>query len=595
MKHLKTIFSRVLRLRYSGAIALTFIIAIQTIFITNIFFDQKVSYHCDEIYSYGLANNYYQPYLEGGDVYDSSYENINEWVSGELYHNYLTVQPDQRFRYDSVWYNQSLDRHPPLYYVCIHTICSFFPDSFSFVYGFVLNLVCFAVTQIFLYLLNKRLLRSQWAALLACCVWGCSIGNVNLTLFVRMYSMLTMFVVMMLYFHVKLIAEDRSNKAKWKLLLPLYVVTLAGSMTQYLFLVAAFLIAVCFCLRYLIQRRWLDFLRYGCTMLGSVLTFFLIYPPAIRQMLAENGKEHTNFWFQLESAMRSLLNNTIGMGFSDIVWWLHMLPLMLLLIAAFMLPIMYLFRQSAPIKKMVQRVKAMPTGIKKWQLRSFSMWLKRVDPMTIFMLLIVLAVMVLIADKIPFYFGYAVRYLYMVMPLMITVMISCLYWLVKRFKAGKLLLTLFCLCPIVTNLCGMTLPPYMTYQNTLSMSTVLRGNNVVVLTYDRTNYDQYSPYAYELCETDHVFFTSLEDYDVYIDAINTMPSDEELDVLIYYVDTKEDERGRYIIGDLVAGKNGERRKIYCEDILSRFQAQGQPEYVGEYHFVEGSFLTYRFS
>ena len=316
---------------------------------------------------------------------------------------------------------------------------------------------------------------------------------------------------------------------------------------------------------------------------------------AIRQMLAENGKEHTNFWFQLESAMRSLLNNTIGMGFSDIVWWLHMLPLMLLLIAAFMLPIMYLFRQSAPIKKMVQRVKAIPTGIKKWQLRSFSMWLKRVDPMTIFMLLIVLAVMVLIADKIPFYFGYAVRYLYMVMPLMITVMISCLYWLVKRFKAGKLLLTLFCLCPIVTNLCGMTLPPYMTYQNTLSMSTVLRGNNVVVLTYDRTNYDQYSPYAYELCETDHVFFTSLEDYDVYIDAINTMPSDEELDVLIYYVDTKEDERGRYIIGDLVAGKNGERRKIYCEDILSRFQAQGQPEYVGEYHFVEGSFLIYRFS
>lgn len=594
MKHLKTIFSRVLRLRYSGAIVLAVMIAIQAVFITHIFFDQKVSYHCDEIYSYGLANNYYQPYLEGGDVYDSSYENINQWVSGKLYHNYLTVQPDQRFRYDSVWYNQSLDRHPPLYYVCIHTICSLFPDSFSFVYGFVLNLACFAVTQIFLYRLNKRLLRSRWAALLVCCVWGGSIGNVNLTIFVRMYSMLTMFVVMMLYFHVQLMAQERSDKAKWKLLLPLYVVTLAGSMTQYLFLVTAFLIAVCFCLRYLIQRRWLDFLRYGCTMLGSVLTFFLIYPPAIRQMLAENEKEHTNFWFQLESAMRSLLNNTLGMSFSDIVWWLHVLPLLFLLVVAFIIPMMYLFRQTKWVTNIVQGIKAIPTNLKKLRLRSFAVWLGKVNPMTIFMLLIVLAVMGLIANKIPFYFGYAVRYLYMVMPLMITVVISCLYWLVKRYRAGKMLLTLFCLCPLVMNGCNMNLSPYMTYQNTLSMSDIVRGNNVVVLTYDRTNYDQYSPYAYELRETDHVFFTSLEDYDLYIDAINTMPSDRELDVLIYYVDTKEDEQGRYIIGDLVAGKSGERRKIYCEDILSRFHAPGRPEYVGEYHFVEGSFLIYRF-
>ena len=151
--------------KYFIHIALSLIILLQLVNITNIIVNKKIAFHSDEIFSYGLANSFYEPYLETDSVRDRIGEghlnNIGHWISSDIIRKYVTVQKGEQFRYDSVWYNQSKDRHPPFYYSVIHTISSFFPDVFSYVFGFAVNFVCFVITQIFLYRLSRNILKSK--------------------------------------------------------------------------------------------------------------------------------------------------------------------------------------------------------------------------------------------------------------------------------------------------------------------------------------------------------------------------------------------------------------------------------------------------
>ena len=123
------------------------IILIQLLYSTFMFVYKKNGTHSDEIWSYGLANSYYKPfvYLPDGiyqDEYRGGYEGSDitgKWIDGKVMNDYVTVQKGERFTYGSVYHNQVLDHHPPLYYSILHTICSFFPDRFSFWYAYAIN------------------------------------------------------------------------------------------------------------------------------------------------------------------------------------------------------------------------------------------------------------------------------------------------------------------------------------------------------------------------------------------------------------------------------------------------------------------------
>ena len=90
----------------------------------NTFTVKKTGENADEVRSYGLANSYYQPYIFMDD--DLKTINFGKWMDGQVLRNYITVQEGERFSYDSVISNMKKDMHPSLYFMVLHTICSFF-------------------------------------------------------------------------------------------------------------------------------------------------------------------------------------------------------------------------------------------------------------------------------------------------------------------------------------------------------------------------------------------------------------------------------------------------------------------------------------
>lgn len=257
--------------------------------VTMVYFSvQKEGFHLDEIYSYGLSNSYYIPFLDRTPEFET------EWLDGNTFKDYVIVQPDERFAYDSVIYNQEQDVHPPLFYLLLHTICSIFYGTFSKWTGLGLNLFIFLLIELALFKLAKSLTQDLTAAFFTVAMYGFSIGAVDTITYIRMYALLTLWVILFIYAH-RWIWESGKNvvgEATWKDTLLLFLLTVLGTLTQYYFLIFAFFFCGCTCLYLLTSKQWKSMLRYGLFEVLGVVFSGLLFPAMWSHLISGNlGKE----------------------------------------------------------------------------------------------------------------------------------------------------------------------------------------------------------------------------------------------------------------------------------------------------------------
>ena len=208
-------------------ILLTIIIAILCL-VSLFFVNQKEGWHCDEIYSYGGSNsafnNQYWAYKQYNGtnklIKEQVVENRNivemfkqlkyyfldhpeerekyekavldelperSWRTSKEAQDYVKAQ-ENRFNYISVYYNQVLDVHPPLFYMLVHTVSSIFNDTFSKYIIFSINLVFFIGTCIFIWkVLN--LLRKENRSILSCnIIWIKHWRNINSNIYENVHD-----------------------------------------------------------------------------------------------------------------------------------------------------------------------------------------------------------------------------------------------------------------------------------------------------------------------------------------------------------------------------------------------------------------------
>ena len=155
----------------------------------------KQGYHVDELYTYELAN-----YPGGFYALEDGY--MDSWHDGSFYSAVLT--PGRPFDYTIPWNNQKIDVHPPLYYCLIYTAESLFPQLGLPWVGLLPNFVCILAGAAVLYCTAKRLIGRFWPAWTAAACWLLCVGVQGMAVFTRMYSLMMLEGIVLLYCHVVL-------------------------------------------------------------------------------------------------------------------------------------------------------------------------------------------------------------------------------------------------------------------------------------------------------------------------------------------------------------------------------------------------------
>lgn len=224
----------------------------------------------DELFSYVSANNI--DYI--GTVPK------NTWMDATWYEEYVSANEEHTFEYSIPFQNQEKDVHPPLFYFLLHTACSFMPGEFSFWAGTGVNLLIFLACTIGLYYLGKETFSSGCGLLLAF-LFGVSDVGINTLVFIRMYMLMTLFVILHAYVYMKYIDREKiTAKGYWLLAITLIL----GMMTQYYFVLIAFFFALWYGGRFLYNREWKKLRNYVAVFIGSAAVCIVLYPPMLHHI-----------------------------------------------------------------------------------------------------------------------------------------------------------------------------------------------------------------------------------------------------------------------------------------------------------------------
>ena len=331
------------------------VVCIHIFLCTYFFSNVRQGVHSDEIWSYGLSNSIGQPHFTTSPgVYIDDQENAdywanyNVWLKGKAYHDYITIQEDERFDLVGVYKNMSLDHHPFLFFWLVNIVCSFFPDRFSFWYVFVLQMFFLIGTQIYLYRLGKLILREKkWSPLLVCLFYALGQGGMLTFSFLRQYSLLTMFVVMHIYYQMVFFRSEDLNIKKY--MIPVTATALLGLLTHYYMVSVAFGATFMICLYLLYRKKVKKMFAYGFSMVGVICTFLIIWPYAIRNMKTGNGSYVS---YPMETQIKAALSDTLDLvsGLTISIYRsaaYAYLVIALVFIIAIGAPLCFLFRKEA--------------------------------------------------------------------------------------------------------------------------------------------------------------------------------------------------------------------------------------------------------
>lgn len=246
----------------------------------------KVNYHVDEIFSYGHANSSEGAFLVKGINADFDSDSLkllyNHWLDISVIHNYLTVQPAEQFKYKHIFENMALGVHPPLFYILLHTICSFTPEIISKWQGAVLNIPLWICLLIMIYKLAKRFLKDKYLALLSVAFYAYSQTGLNTVLYIRGYLMQTLWAVCLLYEMIYVLQEKETTKRQWFLI---FLYSLLGMLTQYNSIIYSAIIGIIIGCGLLLQKRYKHLILLALMLLLSLIGLFVIFPDAANVLL----------------------------------------------------------------------------------------------------------------------------------------------------------------------------------------------------------------------------------------------------------------------------------------------------------------------
>ena len=246
----------------------------------------------DEIYTYGLSNSHYQPFIGHGE---------GEWIQEQTltradFFDYLAVTGEDRFDFGSVYSNQELDVHPPLHYWIINICSSLAENQFSKWIGLIPDLLIYLGTLALLFCLCRELHFGDAVSALCVLFYGLSRVGLSTVLMIRMYVLMGFFTVLLA---LLVLREMRKPSLRKEIGIGLCI--FLGLLTQYYFVFYAFFLCAFYVLWRLGRKEWKDALRFSLCAFAGVGLMLLCFPAAITQLTADKLVSGGNAMENLEN------------------------------------------------------------------------------------------------------------------------------------------------------------------------------------------------------------------------------------------------------------------------------------------------------
>ena len=401
---------------------------------------QKEGLFCDEVWTFNLANHYYHPFFGLEPTY------FNKWLTATDWNKTLTVSVGQEFSYDSVFYNQSQDIHPPLFYIIIHTISSFFPGQFSRWFGYIPNILFFVLTQIVLGITVYQIENNKLFSYFVCLFYGLAWGTINSVLYIRAYMLMTFWGMCSVCLHVFFIKSGKQNCMK---LLGVYFATVCGILSHYYFLIFQFFLSGLYVLFCICNKGYSNIKKYIGIMLTALFSCILFFPPILQQFAGKT----TEGW-QSKSAVSKLLHSSFLQTLKLFSGYLNREMFGgLLLVLILVLCLYIVLKKSVKIKKINNDNLTYEVSFAVDNLSSGNFLISFSDnAMTSrFLLFFTMVLYFLMIVKIaPFTASHAIRYFFIIYPLISYFFVYVTVVFVHKYLTGRkqvvILLLIMILC-----------------------------------------------------------------------------------------------------------------------------------------------------
>ncbi len=241
---------------------------------------QKLYFHPNENSSYILANkNADVIFGDNGDAAFQYYIPID--YTNCNYASFTAPVKEECFDYAGVWKRQAQDTHPPLYYALLHTICSFFPGTFSKWYAGIINIVfalltLFAARKIIRLYTDDRLIISVISLVVVL-----SSAVLNASAFLRMYVMAMFWITLETYLFAKQAEEQKISR---KFCAKIFTVSLVGALTHYYCAFYAALLSAVFATQLIYEKKLKDAVQLIISQISAAIMFVIIFPASIQHI-----------------------------------------------------------------------------------------------------------------------------------------------------------------------------------------------------------------------------------------------------------------------------------------------------------------------
>ncbi len=296
-------------------VALLAILIIQCIYMIYWGF-QKSGYYVDEFFTYDNAHYMSASTPDRIKLYDADFLTYDEWHNLSDLKSTLTVKKSESLLTDSLKYNVNvlMNKYP---YMCLlnYVEAIFFDGSFSKWSAISINIILFLITQIILYKLTLKISNDKAAAAIAVCLYGFSGMAVSMTVYVRFYTLVTMFMTLYTYLHICMLYSSSMVKFIVFEILSLPALFFAYRDSPLSVIQGVGMIGF-FVLLLLIKKRYKQAIIYGVPVIGGGFFYAAFKTEYVKYFLnisAAANAENSNV------ATASLLENLLSLTPSNFV------------------------------------------------------------------------------------------------------------------------------------------------------------------------------------------------------------------------------------------------------------------------------------